>query len=1232
MKSRPFFFGRLLLSAAAIISFSGFAHALTKADNNTALNAAGSWVENTTPTTTDLLLFNSTGVPTAGGLTVAAANATFGGSLQFTDIAGNVTITQSSGQTWTLSSGGVDMSTAAADVTIGVSGAFFRWGSTNYGGLSVASGRTLTINSNFSNAGNTKTIAMSGPGNIILNGAAGSGGAMGFSITGGANVTMNGAGGWGGTSAKEVINGTLNIGNDAALGGATLTMGGTSANTPTITASDGARTIFNGITLAAVTTGSGTIAGANALTVNGTLLASGGPRTLVINNSGLTTFGGNILLSSDNTTTERGLTIGGTGNTLVSGVIANNNVGNTLGAALTYNGSGTLTLSGSNTYGGTTTISSGTVKIGNFNALGNGRTSLSAGATMDLNGNSLGISSLYNGAALSGGIVDNVSAGGNITLTIGSGIGGNSASNTTYTSIASFSGVIKNTTGTVGLTKVSPTTPGASIMATASRLTGASVLTLTGANTYTGATTIKGGFLQLLPQNTTPIISSSSALVLQGGGLVSINNTGISPSQTFAGTTLNAGASQVSPLRQSSTSNTINLGAITRNIGSTLNFYGRPSGGSSNAYLGAADGTANTSTANTGGILGGYAVSNGNTWAVGGGNITGLALASYSATLTTATNVDVSAAGLTGGSISVNSLRFLNATTSTTTAPAITLSGDLVVTTGGILTVGGVYNTATSGATVNASITGNFNLTSGNSQDLIFITNNLGGTGVANMNVSSNITNNGGTSIGLTKSGLGTLTLAPATANTFTGQVTVNAGNLLLGNANALNGNDVVFGGSSEYHDVDNISLVLQNGTLSLNGNNATAGSLASSTDSSGTAVVRNAGGSAVSNTTFTLNGAASTSFAGTIIDGTGGGTLGLTKSGSGTQALTGANSFTGVTTLSGGKLSVATIGNGGVTGNLGAATAAAGNLVFDGGTLQYTGATASTDRNFTINTGKTAIFEISNNNLTVSGASAATDGALTKTGVGTLTLTNTNSYSGTTTINGGTLKLDTSGTIDLSNQIIVGNTGSSGAVLDVSAKTGGFTIGSTQKLSGIGTVDANDAGTLRTVTIEGTHAVGNSPGSQTVDGNLAYASSSIFEWDLAANKDTDGVDDLIGATADNGVAGTDYDALTVTGTLNIASDAVFKVIQNAGADFSDAFWTSSQSWSNIFNATGAVTSGWNNTAVAVYNTSNVLQDVSVYGSFSITGSTLTWSAVPEPTSALAGLLIGAGLLRRRRA
>ena len=104
-------------------------------------------------------------------------------------------------------------------------------------------------------------------------------------------------------------------------------------------------------------------------------------------------------------------------------------------------------------------------------------------------------------------------------------------------------------------------------------------------------------------------------------------------------------------------------------------------------------------------------------------------------------------------------------------------------------------------------------------------------------------------------------------------------------------------------------------------------------------------------------------------------------------------------------------IGNGGVSGNLGAASNAAANLVFDGGTLQYTGATAGTNRNFTINAGKTATFDITANNLTVSGASTATKRALTKTGAGTLTLSGANLYTGTTTINAGILKVDNDGT-----------------------------------------------------------------------------------------------------------------------------------------------------------------------------------------------------------------------------
>lgn len=63
-----------------------------------------------------------------------------------------------------------------------------------------------------------------------------------------------------------------------------------------------------------------------------------------------------------------------------------------------------------------------------------------------------------------------------------------------------------------------------------------------------------------------------------------------------------------------------------------------------------------------------------------------------------------------------------------------------------------------------------------------------------------------------------------------------------------------------------------------------------------------------------------------------------------GNLTLSGSNTHTGVTTLRGGVLSVSTIGNGGVAGNLGQAGGAAANLVFENGVLEYTGLTASTD------------------------------------------------------------------------------------------------------------------------------------------------------------------------------------------------------------------------------------------------------------------------------------------------
>src|SRR3546814_15379853 len=84
-----------------------------------------------------------------------------------------------------------------------------------------------------------------------------------------------------------------------------------------------------------------------------------------------------------------------------------------------------------------------------------------------------------------------------------------------------------------------------------------------------------------------------------------------------------------------------------------------------------------------------------------------------------------------------------------------------------------------------------------------------------------------------------------------------------------------------------------------------------------------------------------------TIVDN--GGATSFVKGGTGTVVLTGANSHTGATNLTNGTLRVSSIGDGGVASGLGASSAASSNLIVEGGTLQYTGASATRDRGFTL-------------------------------------------------------------------------------------------------------------------------------------------------------------------------------------------------------------------------------------------------------------------------------------------
>ncbi len=170
-------------------------------------------------------------------------------------------------------------------------------------------------------------------------------------------------------------------------------------------------------------------------------------------------------------------------------------------------------------------------------------------------------------------------------------------------------------------------------------------------------------------------------------------------------------------------------------------------------------------------------------------------------------------------------------------------------------------------------------------------------------------------------------------------------------------------------------------------------------------------------------------------------GTLSFIKNGVGNWVLANnSNSYTGTTTLNGGTLSVSKMADYNTDSAIGKGTAGAA-IVFNGGALNYIGSGDDTDRliqltnNGTIlNNGEGALnFDAIGNfnvqasttnarTLTLGGTNGGTiSGAIrnnntgtisvTKIGTGTWTLGGTNTYSGTTSVNGGILELKDTGT-----------------------------------------------------------------------------------------------------------------------------------------------------------------------------------------------------------------------------
>ena len=205
----------------------------------------------------------------------------------------------------------------------------------------------------------------------------------------------------------------------------------------------------------------------------------------------------------------------------------------------------------------------------------------------------------------------------------------------------------------------------------------------------------------------------------------------------------------------------------------------------------------------------------------------------------------------------------------------------------------------------------------------------------------------GGTAT-VTRNGAGTLVLSGA--NSFSGATTINAGVVSIQNATALGttaaGTTVASGARLEVQGgiaVGAEALTI-NGTgggsgvlVSVSGSNSWAGAItlgsASTIDSiAGTLTVT--GGITNGGYLLTVAGAGNTILSTTAISGTGG----VTKIDGGTLALSAANTYDGATTINGGMLSIAADNNLGTA----PASATAGQLTLDGGTLQTTVSTKS--------------------------------------------------------------------------------------------------------------------------------------------------------------------------------------------------------------------------------------------------------------------------------------------------
>ncbi|MEI8037128.1 MAG: autotransporter-associated beta strand repeat-containing protein, partial [Verrucomicrobiota bacterium] len=905
-----------------------------------------------------------------GALTLSGTN-TFTGGVTLTAGTLNLNAAAALGTGTFVINGGTLDNTSGVAVTTGnnvqtwnIDYAFTGTNNLNLGTGAVSLGSTA----------GTRTVTVNA-GNLTVGGVISSGTATSLTKAGAGALTLS-ANSSGGFAGGVTLNaGTLNINNNNALGttaGTFVINGGSIDNTSgaAISASAYKMTWNSDINFIGASDGTHNLSlGTGAVTLGTT---AGTSRTLTVT-SGTLAVGGVI-------------SIGSTANSLVKA------------------GSGALSLSGVNTFTGGVTLSAGTLNINNAAALGavatstftiNGGTIANTSGTAITTGNylqtwgggfSFGSEGMFYEGNLNLGTGAVTLAGSSATLAVTTNgrlgtltVGGVISDGTTA------KGITKNGTGTLFLTAANAMTGGITLNAGILNISNAASL-------GTGQLTINGGYLTaydltLTTNNTQAwnesftiigsVKNNQSSNIIFGNGAITLGKTvtvtnganNLTESGAIGQSVAGSGISWVTGLYQGLSASTTLTGASTYS-GATV-IQSRNGLGTTTMSTGTITSTSSV-TVNNGGIF-----------VVGASGVGVVNRINANASLTLggdggaifklmgSQNATVNQQSFTGLTVGTGANTLYTDQTSNTSIVTITGATPYTRSVGGVLRIAGLsgaFTNAPSGAgnvfgstAATAMLLGatwqngttysdanNFVKVAAGTLTALTSTSNSWGTGV-NTDVTANSVATGAVSQSLRFGSAGSLTLP--------GAFTVESGGVLA--IGSLVAPVTITGGTLKTGIAGSDLWIVQGGS-----SNVSAGMVI------GSQIIDNSGSS-------------------------------LTKVGPRALYLTNTNNtYAGGTYLGEGILNIAS-----------GASLGTGALNFTGlATLQTAGATALGNRSITISTGGIATFDTNGYNVSADGVISGAVGNLTKTGVGTLTLTGANTYAGATSVQNGTLLLDFSG------------------------------------------------------------------------------------------------------------------------------------------------------------------------------------------------------------------------------